>query len=144
MLTVPNLLWAKRQPEGYAEAAAAENRVLLVLERVGEVLVTGLALVSADLNPRPWSLSSLWLALSFVLMLMYEGYWLRYFRGPRTLADMYASFLGVPVAGATLPVAAFFALALCGRNLPLFIAVCVLGVGHIGIHLSHRRRIRSR
>lgn len=54
-----------------------------------------------------------WLVFSFLLMLCYELYWLRYFRSEKTMADFYSSFLGVPVA--------------------------VLGVGHIGIHLMHRK-----
>ncbi len=50
------------------------------------------------------------------------------------MGDFYSSLLGVPVAGATLPVAAFFLLAIYGRNIFLVLAVMILGVGHIGIH----------
>ena len=55
--------------------------------------------------------------------------------------DFYSSLLGVPVAGASLPVAAFFLLGIYGKNLFLLISVIVLGIGHIGIHLGHRREI---
>ena len=41
------------------------------------------------------------------LMALYELWWLRYFRSRRTMADFTARLLGVPVAGASLPVAAF-------------------------------------
>jgi hypothetical protein len=40
-------------------------------------------------------------------MLMYEGWWIRYFGSGRRVADFYSSFYGVPVAGATLLVAVF-------------------------------------
>lgn len=47
--------------------------------------------------------------------------------------------LGIPVAGATLPVLAFALLAVYGRNIVLGIAVLILGIGHIGIHLMHMK-----
>ena len=40
MLFVPNIIWSKNQPEGYAEYSAKENKVLLLFERIGEVLVS--------------------------------------------------------------------------------------------------------
>lgn len=58
------------------------------------------------------------------------------------MADFYSSFCGVPVAGATLPVAAFFLLGIYGRVIWLVISLVILGIGHIGIHLQHRREIR--
>ena len=54
-----------------------------------------------------------------------------------------ASLLGVPVAGAALPVAAFFLLGIYGRAVWMLLGVTVLGIGHIGIHLRHRREIRK-
>ena len=72
-------------------------------------------------------------------MILYEAFWIRYFRSKKTMADFYSSLLGIPVAGATLPVFAFGLLAIYGRNTLLLIAVMVLGIGHIGIHLGHRR-----
>ena len=137
LLMVPNLLWAKNQPEGYDPGE--ENHVLLTLERIGEMLVTCLLLISADLNLRPWSAWSWWLVCAGLLMALYEGFWVRYFRGGHTLGDFYGSFCGVPVAGATLPVLAAFCLGLYGRNLWLLLAAVILGIGHIGIHLQHKR-----
>ena len=49
--------------------------------------------------------------------------------------------MGVPVAGATLPVIAVLLLAIYGRNPLLFVAGIILGIGHIGIHLQHRREV---
>ena len=57
------------------------------------------------------------------------------------MTDFYSSFLGIPVAGASLPVAAFLFLGIYGGNLLLILSVVVLGIGHIGIHLSHRREV---
>ena len=139
MLIVPNLVWTKFKPLDYDRYAARENRVLLACERVGEVLVSAVALVFSDFNLRPWTPWSLWLAASFLLMALYEAYWVRYFRSERTMRDFYRSFAGIPVAGATLPVAAFFLLGVYGRNLPMLVSSVILGVGHIGIHLVHAK-----
>lgn len=48
------------------------------------------------------------MVFSFLLMPLYEIWWVRYFKGGKKLKDMYSSFLGIPVAGANLPVLAFF------------------------------------
>lgn len=56
MLFTPNLVWTRYQPEGYSEYAKRENKVLLVLERIGEVAVTCLVLIFRDFNPQGWSL----------------------------------------------------------------------------------------
>lgn len=57
------------------------------------------------------------------------------------MKDFYCSLLGVPVAGATLPVCAFFLLGIYACNIFLLTAVVILGIGHIGIHLQHRNEI---
>ena len=74
-------------------------------------------------------------------MVLYEIYWIRYFRSEKTMQDFYSSILGIPVAGATLPVLAFLLLAIYGRNIALGVSVLILGIGHIGIHLMHRKEI---
>jgi hypothetical protein len=76
-------------------------------------------------------------------MIPYEVFWTRYFRSEKTMKDFYSSILGIPVAGATLPVLAFLLLAIYGKNIILGIAVVILGIGHIGIHLMHRREIET-
>ena len=45
MLLVPNLIWAKNKPEDYALYAKNENRILLILEKAGEILVSAIVLV---------------------------------------------------------------------------------------------------
>lgn len=147
MLTIPNLIWTKNKPAGYAESETKENKVLLMFERIGQVLVTTFALIfrdfNVDLNAR--SASSLFvLGISFLLMVCYELYWIRYFKSEKTLQDFYSSFLGVPVAGATYPVLAFFVLGLYGSNAPMLLAVTILGIGHIGIHLGHKNEVVTR
>lgn len=141
MLFVPNLLWTKQQPKDYEKYQGNENKALLILERMGEVLVTCLVLIFSDFNLRPWTGWSWWLLLSFLLMLLYEVFWVRYFHSKKTLEDFYSSLLGIPVAGATLPVLSFFLLAIYGKNILLAAATLILGIGHIGIHLSHWKEI---
>lgn len=139
MLIIPNLIWTNKQPQGYS--AENENKFLVLLERAGEVCTTCCALIFSDFNLQGVSKWSLWLAAAFALMVMYEIWWVRYFKSERKLADFYSSFLGVPVAGATLPVMAFFLLGIYGKVIWMIIASIVLGIGHIGIHLQHRKEI---
>lgn len=141
MLLIPNLLWTKNKPSGYDQYVGRENKFLLMLERIGEVSVSTLCVIFSDLNPGtpfPWSL---WLLGSLLLMVLYEYFWIRYFRSGKTMRDYYSSLLGIPVAGATLPVLAFFLLSIYGKNIFLGIAVVILGIGHIGIHLGHMKEL---
>jgi hypothetical protein len=101
LLLTPNLMWTQNKPKDYEKFVVKENKVLLTMERVGEVMVSALCLIFSDLN----------------------------------------SLLGIPVAGATLPVLAFGLLGVYGRNPILLVAVMILGIGHIGIHWNHRREI---
>lgn len=139
LLFIPNFLWAKNQPRDYDPSG--ESPLLLALERMGQVLVTTLSLCLADRNLRPWSAWSGWLLAAGLLMALYEGFWLRYFRGEHTLEDFYGSFWGVPVAGATLPVLAALCLGVYRKSLWLILAAVILGIGHIGIHFQHRKAL---
>ena len=139
MLVVPNLFWTKHQPAGYSPAN--ENKILLLCERAGQVLATGTALIFSDFNLRTRGAWLLWLVSAFAAMLLYEVWWLRYFRSKKTLADFYSGLLGIPLAGATLPVLAFFLLGIYGRVLWLLISVVILGIGHIGIHWQHKKSL---
>lgn len=139
MLMVPNLIWTKNQPKDYEKYAKNENKVLAVFERIGEALVSGLLLIFSDHNFHGFDLWGLWLLASFLLMLLYEIYWIRYFKSEKTMKDLYSSILGIPVAGATLPVLASGMLAVYGKNPFLGAATIILGIGHIGIHLAHRK-----
>lgn len=139
LLFVPNMLWTGKKPQGYT--SENENKVLLLFERAGEGLTTVCALVFDDFNLHGWSKWCWWLAAAFVLMMMYELWWVRYFKSERRLSDFYSSFLGIPVAGATLPVIAFLLLGIYGKVVWMVIAALILGIGHIGIHLQHTRAL---
>ncbi|WP_405269554.1 hypothetical protein [Methanobrevibacter sp.] len=136
MLFVPNVLWSRFPPEGYGELSKNENKFLLILERIGEVLVTCLALFTGI--KFGWSLI---LAVAFILMILYEVYWLRYFTGNHTLNDMYSSFLDVPLPGATLPVLSALLLGIYANNIFLVISALILAIGHIGIHYNHKKEL---
>lgn len=141
MLMVPNMIWTKNQPKDYEKYVGNEKKVLLAFERIGEVLVSCAVLIFSDFNIKPWSNWSWYLAASFLLMVLYEIYWIRYFKSEKNMADFYSSILGIPVAGATLPVMAFLLLAIYGKNIVLGVSVLILGIGHIGIHLMHKKEI---
>ena len=141
MLFVPNMLWAKNKPENYDSYAKNENKLLLLFERVGEVAVSCLVLIFSDFNIRQFSVWTIWLVAALAAMLLYEIFWFRYFRSEKTIKDFYGSMLGIPVPGATLPVIAAIFLGIYGKNIFLIIASVILGVGHIGIHLCHRKEL---
>ncbi len=143
MLFIPNLIWARNKPSDYDCYVKNENKFLLVCERLGEVLVTCLALIFRDFNIKGGSLWICFLVIAFLLMILYEIWWRRYFKSKKTMRDFYSSFCGIPVAGATLPVLAFLFLGIYGKNLFLMGATAILGIGHIGIHLGHRREIKK-
>ncbi|MBD5499847.1 MAG: hypothetical protein HDR10_01395 [Lachnospiraceae bacterium] len=140
MLFVPNILWTRKIPEGYT--AENENKVLQLLERTGEVLTCCCALLFSDFNWHKWSTWSWWLIAAVILMIMYELWWVRYFKSERKLTDFYSSFLKIPLAGATLPVFAFFLLGIYGKVVWMLISTVILGIGHIGIHIKHSKEIK--
>lgn len=144
MLFIPNTIWAKNKPVGYNELAKSENRVLLILERIGQILVTTCALIFSDFNLTSLTPWSSWFVFSMLLMLLYEISWVRYFKGGCTLTDFYRSFIGIPVPLALLPVAAFFLLGVYGKVVWLMIATIPLAVGHIGIHMQHIATLRNK
>lgn len=136
MLFIPNIIWSKRKPLGYT--SEKENKMLLFFERLGEALTCCFSLVFSDFNIQKWTPWSLWLIGAFLFMIMYEAWWIRYFRSERILSDFYSSFLGIPLAGATLPVLAFLMLGIYGKVVCMLIATLLLGIGHIGIHYQHK------
>ena len=144
MLYIPNIIWSKNLPKDYEKYAKNENKVLLTLERIGEVLVTVLALIFKDFNINNFSYWSILLLVSFLSMVLYEVYWIRYFKSNKTMKDMYSSILGIPVAGATLPVLTFLLLGIYGKNIFLIISIIILGIGHIGIHVNHCKEIKEK
>ena len=141
MLFLPNLIWTRHQPVDYS--GRNENKILLAFERIGQVCVTCTVLIFSDFNLRDWSSWSLWLIAAVACMVLYECWWIRYFKSRKTLKDFYRSFFRIPVAGATLPIAAFLFLGVYGKVVWLVISVVLLGIGHIGIHLQHLREIQS-
>lgn len=139
MLLIPNIIWSFNKPNDYDRYVKNENRILLAFERIGQILVIVFSLFFNNYNND----LVLTLIIAVVLMILYELYWLRYFRSDRQMSDMYSDFLKIPLAGATIPVLAFFFLGIYGQNIFLIISVIVLAIGHIGIHLNHKKEINN-
>ncbi|SFG84246.1 hypothetical protein [Sporolactobacillus nakayamae] len=142
MLFIPNIVWSKHQPIDYDYSQ--EDKRLLVLERIGQVCCTCSVLIFSDFNIAPFSLWSLWIIVSFVLMLVYEICWVRYFIDEHTENNFYRSFCGVPVPLASLPVTAFLLLGIYGKVIWLIASALLLGIGLIGIHIQHLKSIKKR
>lgn len=140
MLFVPNIIWSKNKPIDYD--SSQENRLLLLFERVGQVCCTCCLLIFRDYNLAPFSAWSFWLVASFLLMILYEICWIRYFTNEYTEQNFYRSFYGIPVPLASLPVFAFLLLGIYGKVIWLIGSSIIIGVGHIGIHIQHVKAIR--
>lgn len=140
MLFIPNIKWAKNQPLGYEELSRHEDKTLLGFERVGQVLATcsAVVFVCPQGYSFPWIL---WLIAAFVLMILYEIAWARYFREGEKLDGMYQPLGFIPVPIATLPVVALLLLGIWYQSPIAVISAVILGIGHIGIHLRHLREL---
>ena len=141
LLFVPNILWTKNKPQDYEKYVINENKILLTLERIGQFIVTPTAVLFSDFNIKGWNFWAVVLVASFLCMVLYELFWIRYFKSEKTMKDFYRGILGIPVAGATLPVIAFFLLGIYGGNILILVGSIILGIGHIGIHLQHRKAV---
>lgn len=139
LLFIPNIIWANNKPQGYT--SEKENKILALFERTGEVLTCCCSLVFSDFNIHSRTAWSWWLIAAFLFMAMYEVWWVRYFQSERKLTDFYSSLWCIPLAGATLPVAAFFLLGIYGKSICMLIATTILGIGHIGIHVQHLKEL---
>ena len=140
MLFIPNIIWSKNQSINYDNTQ--ENKILLLFERIGQVCCTCSVLIFSDFNIAPFSIWSLWLIVSFLLMLFYEICWVRYFINEHTEENFYRSFCGVPIPLASLPVTAFLLLGIYGKVIWLIASAIILGIGHIGIHIQHLKKIK--
>lgn len=97
MLMVPNLIWTKHKPKDYENYVINENKLLVCLERIGQVSVTCLALLFDDFNINEISYRLILLVAAFLCMLLYEWFWIRYFKSEQTMKDYYCRLLGIPV-----------------------------------------------
>lgn len=140
MLWIPNTMWSKNKPIDYD--TTQENKILLLFERVGQACCTCSILIFSDFNIRTFSAWSLWLIASFLLMILYEIYWVRYFTNEHTEKNFYRSICGIPVPGASLPVLAFLLLGIYGKVIWLIASAIIIGIGHIGIHIQHLKAIK--
>jgi hypothetical protein len=141
MLWIPNALWSKNKPIDYT--TTQENKILLMFERVGQVCCTCCILIFSDFNIARFSAWSLWLIVSFLLMIFYEIHWIRYFVNEHTEENFYRSFCGIPLPGASLPVMALLLLGIYGKVIWLIASAVIIGIGHIGIHTQHLRAINE-
>lgn len=139
-LIIPNLIWTKNQPKDYSPEN--ENKFLLLLEKIGEVLTTVCLLIFKDFNFHKTNIRSIFFFAAVILMTFYEIWWAGYFKSEKRLSDFYSGFLGIPLAGATLPVISAFLLSIYSENIWLMISSVILGIGHIGIHIGHLKEVK--
>lgn len=141
MLFIPSIIWSKNKPVNYD--STNENKILITLERIGQIFSTSFILIFNDFNISSFSIWSLWFILSFSLMILYEIAWFKYFKSERKIEDFYNNFCKIPVPLATLPVAALLLLGIYGNVIWLILSSLIFGIGHIGIHIQHLNSIRQ-
>lgn len=145
MMFIPNILFTRFLPEGYMDLSSQENRILQFFEKAGEIGITIVAVMFSDFNPRiiiskngiQFPAAFAYLFLAFIVMIIYDLYWIHYFRSEKTMKDFYYDYAGVPLAGASLPVLAALLFSAYGKNLYMLAAAVCLGIGHLGIHYKH-------
>ena len=140
-LFIPNILYAFHQPVD--DLKIEENKVLLFLERIGQLLCTIVVLIFDNFNIHEIDYRTIWLGISALLMVLYLFCWRRYFMGKHEARDFYRPFWGVPLPLAVLPVAAIFFLSIYGKVIWLSVVAVILGIGHIGITEQHWLAIRK-
>jgi hypothetical protein len=69
LLWIPNSMWAKRKTEGYD--SSGESKVVLITERVGQVLCTAAILLFPGYNPETFELWTAWFVASAALMVIF-------------------------------------------------------------------------
>ncbi|MFT8351258.1 hypothetical protein [Clostridium saccharoperbutylacetonicum] len=141
MLFIPNIIWSKNQPVDSNDIK--ENKILLLFERAGQIFCTCSVLIFSDFNIQQLSIWSLWLIVSFLLMLVYEVCWIRYFRNKHIEENFYSSFCYIPIPLASLPVTAFLLLGIYGKVIFLIVSTIIFGIGHMGIHIQHLKGIKK-
>lgn len=139
MLMIPNIIWAKHKPKDYD--SRDENKGLVIFERIGEVLTTTILLVFSDTNIIALDWWSVWFFIALLLMILYIFCWVKYFNNP-TLTNFYGSFLSIPVPLASLPCLSILLLSIYGKLIWLGCAIIIMSIGHIGIHISHYKKIK--
>ena len=142
LLWLPNMVFLRRQGAEYAALSSQERGPLLWMERIGQAGTTCCAGMFTDFDLRPLTAWSLWLLAFWVLLGIYEGCWVRYFQRP-SLDRFYAPLGRIPVPLASLPVAAFLCLGMYGKVVWMLLSALVLGVGHIGLHLQHKKTLEN-
>lgn len=137
LLFIPNIIYLIKKPYKYVFESENENKILKILERLGQFLTTVCLLIFDNSNTN----HTYYLISAFLLMLMYEYCWIRYFYSERKLSDFYRRFLIFYIGLFILPIMSFLMLAIYGKNIYLLISAVILGIGHIGIHIQHIKNI---
>jgi hypothetical protein len=139
LLLAPSLLLLPFPPQDVPNPGRGPGLLVTALERVGQVLTVTVLVLSGDRFPL--GSPDRWALLTAVLAAGYLALWVRYARGTRTYASLFAPLGPVPVPMALVPVLAFASAAVWGRSVWLGAAVALLASGHVPVSL-HARRTR--
>ena len=74
LLLIPNIIWSFNKPDDYDKYVKNENKILMALERIGQISVIVFTLFFNNYNND----FVLTLIIAVVLMILYEMYWFKY------------------------------------------------------------------
>jgi len=140
---LPNLLvvfWSPwpSQSGGNAEVVS-ENRLLLVLERVGQLGCFALPFfLQIELRGATEAVA---LGVMVAALALYYSGWLRYLRYGRKEDILYAPMWRLPLPMAVMPILYFLAASMILHSVWLTASAVILGIGHIPLSQATRARL---
>lgn len=140
LLMIPNVIWAIKDSNLFNNIK--ENKLLSFLEKTGQILIIIMLLTFLDFNLQELSFWYIWLIMSSIFMIMYECWWIRYFKSKNKKQDFYSNFIGIPLPGAVLPIISFLFLGIYGKSIIFIIITIVFAISHIGLHINNKKNMK--
>ncbi|MBN2004660.1 MAG: hypothetical protein JXA21_14990 [Anaerolineae bacterium] len=138
LILLPNVLIVRFPPADKPQDASGVNRLLEVLERLGQV---GVFVIPCFYRVRVWGVvAAVSLAVMALALVCYYLGWLRYVRRGRRYALLFAPMWGIPLPMAVMPIIYFGTAAALLRSWPLAAATLALAVGHLAVSEHERRK----
>lgn len=139
MVLVPNLLWLIFPSSNTLSTGEGKKSFYLtIMERTGQFGVIIIPIFyPIVLND---AMSGAYLIIMSLLLLIYYGRWLRFFRGGRNHLLLFLPLWRIPIPMAIGPVLYFFFSAGLLKSFPMLLAASVFAIGHLPV--SYREYLR--
>ncbi|HMK95450.1 MAG TPA: hypothetical protein VK536_08650 [Candidatus Limnocylindrales bacterium] len=131
LILVPNLVYFRYSPTSVPAMGAKPKKLMVLLERVGQVGVFAVPLVYQTFLETVTE--KLCLLIMTVFLAVYYVCWIRYFHHGRRFGLLYEPLFALPFPLVVCPIIYFMAASVFLGSLPLLIFTLVLAVGHTDI-----------